>query len=192
ASTRQPATAALTLRSCPYAVSRTRVPYASYLTGLAVLSVLPQVPPQLPLAHPADIGLPLLALRFDEPLVDVRAQRVPHHVVLLEHLQRLVQVPRQLIDAVLAALPEAHFEDVLVDRIGGEELALDTVQPRRQLDRQGEVGVRRRIGHPQLAARAHPAPIGDADQGRPVPHRPRHGGRRLVPRDEPLVADDEW
>src|SRR3989454_12698764 len=98
----------------------------------------------LPPPPPANIRLPLLTLRFYEPLVDVRPERVPHHVVLLEHLERLVQVPRQLVDAVLAALPEAHFEDVLVDRMGGKELALDTVQPRRQLHAQGEEGVRGR------------------------------------------------
>src|SRR5882762_6469939 len=78
--------------------------------------VLRQVALDLPLAHAADVLLPFLALGFDEPLVNVRAQSARDHVVLVEHVQRLVQVPRQLVDPVLAPFAEAHGEDVLVDR----------------------------------------------------------------------------
>src|SRR3989475_8419988 len=53
--------------------------------------ILPQIPLQLPLAHPADIRLPLLTLRLDEPLVDVLPEGIAHHGVLLQHLERLVR-----------------------------------------------------------------------------------------------------
>src|SRR6266516_5357535 len=61
-------------------------------------SVLGQVAFHLPFAHAADVFLPFLALGFDEPLVDVRAQGVTDDVVPLEHVQRLVEVARQTID----------------------------------------------------------------------------------------------
>src|ERR1700693_1889606 len=95
--------------------------------------VLGQVTLHLPFADAADVLLPLLTLGFDEPLVDVWPQGVADHVVLLEHIQRLVEVARQLVDPVFPPLAEAHLEDVLVHRIGGGELALDAVQPGREL-----------------------------------------------------------
>src|SRR5205809_5770412 len=90
-------------------------------------SVLGQVALHLPLAHPADVLLPFLTLGFDEPLVDVGSQGIADDLVLVEHVQRLVEVARQLVDPVFAPLAEAHGEDVLVYRIWGGELALDAV-----------------------------------------------------------------
>src|SRR5438309_3720641 len=112
--------------------------------------VLPQVSDQLPLADFADVLLPLLAFGFDEPLVDMLAQRAADHRVFLQRFQRLVQVPRQLVNAVLAPLPVAHLEDVLVDRIGGSQFPLDAIETRRQLYRERQIWVRRGVGHAQL------------------------------------------
>ena len=57
-------------------------------------SVPAEVPLDLPTADVGVEGLDLLLLRLDEALGDVLAQRGLHHVVLLEVLQRLVQVAR--------------------------------------------------------------------------------------------------
>ena len=99
-----------------------------------------------------------------------------------------MEIARELINPIFAPLAEAHLEDVLVHRIGGGELALDAIQPGRQLYGEGQVRVRRWIGHSQLAARADAAAVGDADQRGSVAHRPRHVGRSLVTRDQSLVA----
>src|SRR5436190_5693512 len=72
--------------------------------------VLGQVALDLPFAYAADVLLPFLTLGFDEPLVDVRPQGLTYHVVLVEHVQRLVEVARQLIDAVFPPLAEAYLE----------------------------------------------------------------------------------
>src|SRR4051812_8658781 len=74
-------------------------------------SVHTQVPLELPLAHLSDVLLPFFALGLDEPLVDVRAERVPNDGILLQRIERLVQVARQLVDAVPPPLAEAHFKD---------------------------------------------------------------------------------
>src|SRR5437879_2784947 len=58
-------------------------------------SVLGQVALDLPLAHAANVLLPFLTLGFDEPLVDVWPQGVTDHVVLVEHVQCLVEVARR-------------------------------------------------------------------------------------------------
>src|SRR5712692_11384928 len=79
-------------------------------------SVLREVALDLPFAHAADVLLPFLTLGFDEPLVDMWPQRVTDHVVLLKHVQRLVEVARQLVDPIFAPLAEAHGENVLVHR----------------------------------------------------------------------------
>src|SRR5436190_5615115 len=93
-------------------------------------SVLGQVALHLPFAHAADVFLPFLTLGFDEPLVDVRAERLPDDVVLLEHVERLVKVARQLVDTVLPALAKAHCEDVLIQGGGRGSLLLYPVEPR--------------------------------------------------------------
>src|ERR1041384_87038 len=105
-------------------------------------SVLREVALDLPLAHAADVLLPFLTLGFDEPLVDVWPQRITDHVVLLEHVQRVVEVARQLIDPVFAPLAKAHLEDVLIHGVGGGELALNAVQPGCQLYGQGQIRIR--------------------------------------------------
>src|SRR6266567_9037728 len=154
-------------------------------------SVLGQVALDLPFAHSADVFLPFLSLRFDEPLVDVCAHRVPDDIVVLEHVERLVQVAGQLVDAVLPALAKAHLEDVLIHGIGRGQLLLHSVDPCGKLHRKREIGVRRWIRHAQFAAGANAATVGDAHERGAVPHRPRHVGGGLVAGDEPLVAIDE-
>src|SRR5437667_9738969 len=87
-------------------------------------SVLGQVALDLPLAHAADVFLPFLTLGFDEPLVDMGAERVPDDVVLLDHGERLVQVAGQLVDAVLPASATAQLADVPILGVGRSQLLL--------------------------------------------------------------------
>src|SRR5205823_9007648 len=117
--------------------------YAFVLRLCATSSILPEVSIELPFAVLPDILLPLLALRLYESLVYVCALRVADDVVLLEHVERFVQIARQLVDAVLAPLAKAHGEDVFVHRIGRDELLLDAVEAGGELDREGEVRIRR-------------------------------------------------
>src|SRR3977135_1044346 len=109
--------------------------YATFLRGVfprrltVPSSILPEIAIQLPLTHLPNVLLPLFPLRLEESLVDVRAEGVADDIVFFEHLERLVQVARQLVDPILAPLPEAHREDVLAHRIGWHELPLDPVAP---------------------------------------------------------------
>src|SRR5439155_24784380 len=95
-------------------------------------SVLGQVALDLPLAHAADVFLPFLTLGFDEPLVDMGAERVPDDVVLLEHVERLVQVAGQLVEAVLPALAKAHLAAVLIHGVGRGQRLLPSADPSRK------------------------------------------------------------
>src|SRR5204863_5819794 len=127
--------------------------YAFVLRLCATPSVLAQVPIEFPFADLPDILLPLLALGIEVALVDVIAQRLAHHGVLLEVVQRLVQVARQVVDTEATPLPVRHPRDVLVDGLPGVDLLLHTVYPGGQLHREVEIGVRRRVRHTVLAAR---------------------------------------
>ncbi len=105
--------------------------------------------------------------------------------------QRLVEVVRQVVDAQTALLAKAHLPDVLVHRLAIVGLGLDPVESRRQHHGEREIRIRRRVRHPQLDPRAQSATIRDADQRRPVAHRPRDVHRRFVPGHETLVRVDE-
>src|SRR4051794_28113963 len=67
-------------------------------------SVAGEIAVDLPGRDVPDVVEPLLALRLDEVIEDVFAQRLPHEVVLLELVECLGQVPRQLVDAQVAPL----------------------------------------------------------------------------------------
>ena len=58
------------------------------------LSVLPQVLLDLPAGHHRRVLQPLLPPGLQEPVVVVLAQRLPHHRVFFQAVQRLVQVAR--------------------------------------------------------------------------------------------------
>src|SRR2546426_7771347 len=162
-----------------------------YAPRICSCSVQPEVSLQLPLTDAPDVLLPLPLLRLDEPLVDVVAEGGPDNLVLLEVLERLVQVPGEVVDAEVAPLAVAHLEDVLVDRVGRRELMLDAIQAGGDLHGEREVGIGRGVGHAHLAARAYLAALGDADQRRAVAHRPGDVHRRLVARHQALVAVDQ-
>src|SRR3954464_3962751 len=77
--------------------------------------VLGQVAVELPRAHLGDFPPPLLAFGFYKMARDVLPQSDPDHIVLLQFVQRLVQVVRQVVDAKPPALPEAHLPYVFID-----------------------------------------------------------------------------
>src|SRR5215210_5427039 len=77
-------------------------------------SVRRQIPLDLPRRHVPDVVEPLLPLRFDEVLEYVLAEGLADEVVLLELVERLAQVARQLVDAQMPPLAMAHLVDVLV------------------------------------------------------------------------------
>src|SRR5438132_13881935 len=70
-------------------------------------SVHTQIPLELPLADLSDVLLPFAALGFDEALIDMAAESGFDNLVLVEHVERFMQVARQLVDAVLSTLPKA-------------------------------------------------------------------------------------
>ena len=80
-------------------------------------SVRLQVLVDLPRVDPGDVGRPLGPLGLDEVLEDVLAERVLHDVVLLEAVERLGEVRRELVDLPALLLALAHLEDVLVHRL---------------------------------------------------------------------------
>src|SRR6185437_13192072 len=79
-------------------------------------SVFRQIRLELPRAHLGDVVAPLLALRLDEVRRDVLAEGAGDHVVLLQLVERLVEIVRQIVDPQPALLAEAHLPDVLVHR----------------------------------------------------------------------------
>src|SRR5262245_1905295 len=91
-------------------------------------SVHRQVAADLPAADALDVLLPLVALGFEEVLVDVAPDGVLNDLVLLELIQRVAQVPGQLVDPQMAPLTEAHLVDVLVDRRSGIQVVLDPLE----------------------------------------------------------------
>src|SRR3954453_22032689 len=96
---------------------------------LAEFSVPGEVPVHFPGRDVPDVVEPLLALRLDEVVEDVLAERLPYEVVLLQLVERLAQVARQLVDPQMASLPVAHLVDVLVHRRAGEGLLLCPPRP---------------------------------------------------------------
>src|SRR5207245_712100 len=60
-------------------------------------SILSEISVQLPLAHLPDVLLPLLPFRVEVALVDVVAQRLANDRILLEVVERFVQIPWQVV-----------------------------------------------------------------------------------------------
>src|SRR5437016_14184955 len=78
--------------------------YAFVLRLCATPLVLSQVSIELPLPHLADVLLPFFALRVQIPLVDMLAQRLTDDRIFLQIIERFMQVPGKVIDAILASL----------------------------------------------------------------------------------------
>src|SRR5690606_35054877 len=95
-------------------------------------SVDRQVALQLPVVDLRDVLVPLEALRRDELRVGVFAERLTHQRIALERVDRLLQVAGEARDLEARALAGAHRVDVLVDRRGRLEFALDAVEARSQ------------------------------------------------------------
>ena len=113
----------------------------------------------------ADVVGPLLALGFEEVLEDVLAERVADEVVLLELVERLAEVRRQVVDAQVTPLAVAHRVDVLVHRRPGIDLLVDAVEPGPQHHRQREVRIARRVRHPHSIRVAVPRAAGTRTSG---------------------------
>src|SRR5262245_49544282 len=92
-------------------------------------SVNAEVSVSLPGRDVLDVVEPLLTLGGEEVLVEVLAERLSNEVVLLELVERLAQVARELVDAQVAALAVAHLVDVLVHRRTRIHLLVDAVEP---------------------------------------------------------------
>src|SRR3989442_8372700 len=146
----------------------------SMVSGGRGRSVLSHVALDLPGADSFDVLLPFAALGVDVPLVDVFTQRIADHAVLFQVVEGLVEIARQIVDAVLATFAVAHASDVLVDGIARIDLLLDSRQAGSELRGDGEVGIGRRTGQAILAASAVTPLRRDADERRDVLSRPRH------------------
>src|SRR5947199_1205014 len=116
--------------------------YAFVLRLRITSLVLPQISIQLPFADLSDVLLPLLALCVEVAFADVVAQRLPDHRILLQVVERFVQIARQVVDTEAAALPVGHACDVLVHGLPGIDPLLDAVQTGGQLHAEREVGIR--------------------------------------------------
>src|SRR3954462_6460514 len=88
-----------------------------------------EVPIDLPRRHVLDVIEPFLAFGGDEMLEQVLAERLADQVVFLELVERLAEVPGEIVDAQVAALAMAHREDVLVDWRPRIDLLFDPVEP---------------------------------------------------------------
>src|SRR5439155_22825887 len=84
-----------------------------------------QIAIDLPRRHVPDVVVPFLALGRHEVLEEMLAQRFTHEHILLELVERLTQVARELVDPQVAPFPVAHGEDVLVDGRPRVDLAPD-------------------------------------------------------------------
>src|SRR5262245_17778681 len=82
----------------------------------------------LPRRHVLDVIAPLFAFGRQKVLEEMIAERVAHQVVLLQLIERLVQISRELVDAKMAPFAMAHGEDVLVDRRAGIDMFFDAVE----------------------------------------------------------------
>src|SRR5207302_1569655 len=83
--------------------------YAFVLRPCATPLVLPQISIQLPFPNLSDVLLPLLALRIQIALVDVLAQRLKDHRILLQIIERFMQVPGK-IDRKSTRLNSSHVK----------------------------------------------------------------------------------
>src|SRR6478735_5721996 len=119
----------------------------------------------LPWGDVADVVVPLLALGGDEVFEQMLAERVAYQVVLLELVERLVQVARQLVDPQVTPLAVTHGEDVLVDWRAGVDVLLDAVQAGAQHDGQREVGVQAGSGMRSSIRVASPRAAGTRTRG---------------------------
>src|SRR5206468_1261773 len=141
---------------CYVVVLRRRATSSCYVVVLrrcATSSVLPQVSIKLPFADLPDVLLPFFALRVEVTFVDVLAQRLTDHRVLLEVVERFKQVPGEVVDPELTALAIGHARDVLVHRLAPVNPLLDAVQSGGELLGEREIRIRRRVGHTVFASR---------------------------------------
>ena len=121
----------------------------------------------------------------DEALEDVIAQRVAHELARARHLDRLVEVVGQRVEADGLTLVGGHLVDVGLDRGRQLVLVLDALEAGGEHDGEGQVGVGGRVGVAQLGA--HGALFAlhverHADERGAVAVRPRDVDRRLVAR----------
>src|SRR5690606_9184050 len=92
--------------------------------GKGTDSVRAEIAVDFPGRDVADVVEPLLPLRLDEIAEDVLAERLAHQVVLLELVERFLQISGQLVDPEMPPLAVAHLVDVLVHRRSRIDLPL--------------------------------------------------------------------
>src|SRR3954454_177980 len=150
-----------------------------------------QVALELPGADLDAVVLPLLALDLDVAVEHVLAERAQDELGLRRDLDRLAERLGQLLDAEPPALLRRQVVEVLVHRLRQLVALLDPLEC--GLQQRGERQVRgaRRVRTAKLhARRLLLAGVVErhADERAAVAPRPREVDRRLVARDEPLVA----
>src|SRR6478752_3617578 len=101
------------------------------------------------------------------------AESVAHQIVLLQLIERFVQISGELVDPEMASFAMAHCEDVLVDRRSGIDVLFDAVQAGAQHDGKGEIRVARGIWHPELDTRGGASRRRNANERAPIFLRPR-------------------
>ena len=99
-----------------------------------------------------------------------------------------MQVPGEVVDPELTALPIGHARDVLVHRLARVNPLLDAVQAGGELHGEREIRIRRRVGHTVFASGRVAALRRYPNKRRYVLRGPRHVHGGLVTRDEPFVG----
>src|SRR5438477_5693223 len=127
------------------------------------LSVV-QIVLNLPRRDMADVAVPLGALRGDEVVEDVLAERIAHQRASLELIKRFAEIARQLVDPQVPPLAMAHLVDVLVHRRPRIRLLVDPVESRAQDRGERKVRVAGLVWHSQLDARVRAARDRHANQ----------------------------
>ncbi len=137
----------------------------------------------------------LEALHLGHLQLDVGVDHVVRHdAALLEELAILREAVERLAQAAahrrdLRQLVRRQIVEVLVHRLAGMELVLNTVEASHQHRREAEVGVRRRIGEADLDALGLRARhVRNAARCRAVAGRVSEQHRRFEARNQPLVG----
>src|SRR5262249_14636986 len=112
-----------------------------------------QVAIELPAADLDPILLPLLALELHVAGEDVIAERAPHQVRLGEHLDRLPERLRELLDPALDPLVVAELVEVPLHRLWQLVTLLDPLEARVEHRGERQVRVAGGVGAAELAAR---------------------------------------
>ena len=119
------------------------------------------------------VRLPLEALRGDEPLREMVAERVDHDLVRLERVDGVLEVVGEHADVAALELDLVEPVQGLLYGRRQRQPPLDAVEPAAEHHREGEIRVARRIRAAQLDTGGLGTPdVRDADERAAIGARP--------------------